>query len=98
MLGAGDGDVDVDVVGLGPGVSVALADGAGALLAEVVGLGTGVVSATATDGIPKVSAASAIGAATRTRRAERSMWGTAFLNGSKTSARTRVTGCPGSVP
>lgn len=75
------GFVDVD----GGAVTEALADGVGVLLAlleEVVGLGVGVVPATATDGIPRVSAASAKGAATRTRRAERSMWGTAFLSGS----------------
>jgi len=82
VLGLADG---ADVVGLGFGVCVAPTDGVGVLLAllvEVVGLGVGVVSATATDGIPRVSAASAKGAATRTRRAVRSMWGTAFLSGS----------------
>ncbi len=74
------------VVSLGVGVAdaLSLADGVGVAVAveEVVGLGAGVTSARATDGIPKVSAASANGAATRTRSAERSMWGTAFLGGS----------------
>ncbi|MEO7269704.1 MAG: hypothetical protein ABIW49_10915 [Knoellia sp.] len=90
LLGAvSEGEVLVDgtldgaaFVGLGAGVCLALSDGVGVLLAEVVGLGVGVVSATASDGIPRVSAASAKGAATRTRRAVRSMWGTAFLSGS----------------
>lgn len=74
--------VEADGLGVVDGVCVALSDGVGVLLTDVVGLGVGVVSARATDGIPKVSAASANGAATRTRSAERSMWGTAFLAGS----------------
>ncbi|WP_035950036.1 hypothetical protein, partial [Knoellia flava] len=51
------------------------------LLAEELALGVGVVSATAAAGIPRTRAASASGA-TRPRREERCMWGTAFLSGS----------------
>ena len=72
------GEGVADAVWLGLGVDVA----AGPPLAEVVGLGVGVTSATATDGIPRVSATSANGAVTRTQRAERNMWRTAFLGGS----------------
>ena len=72
------GEGVADAVWLGLGVDVA----AGLPLAEVVGLGAGVVSATATAGIPRVSAASARGAVMRTKGAERNMWGTAFLGGS----------------
>ena len=85
-LGVADSGADVSL-----GEGVADADSLGAdvddgeaamLLAEVVGLGVGVASANATDGIPRVSATSANGAVTRTQRAERNMWRTAFLGGS----------------
>ncbi|KRE43484.1 hypothetical protein ASG74_01135 [Knoellia sp. Soil729] len=77
-VSVGEGVADAVSLGVGDAVAVAVA----LLLAEVVGLGVGVTSAWATDGIPKVSATSANGAVTRTRRAVRSMWWTAFLSGS----------------
>ncbi|MFW5469817.1 hypothetical protein ACOCJ4_07215 [Knoellia sp. CPCC 206435] len=86
-------------VGEGEGVALGVADGLG--LADVVGLGAGVVSATAADGIPRVSAraASGRGASTRRREVERRMWGTAF-SGAVRDERPNPSAAavPGSVP
>ena len=72
VLGTGVGVAPVD------GVAVELAGEPGEVgVTDVVGLGLGVVSATAAAGIPRTRAASASGA-TRRRKMERCMCGTAF--------------------